>query len=545
MTMPESGGAPRADAGGRSAEWLTPVVEQPGLKRYLGTLRSRWWLVLLAVVVATGAAAAYSTLAPKVYKAQASLLVSPVAPDNPAFAGLSVIRDSSDPTRDVETASQLVTTPQVAALAQRTLHSSQSPRKLLARVSVQPVAQSNIVSITARGDSPASATQLANAFARAAVQERTTALHAQVDAQIASLRNRIAAAPLGVAALRRQLGQLETLRLSADPTINFTSPAEPPTGPSSPKRLLSIVVGLVAGLILGLAAVFGLQVLDPRLRREEQVREEFQLPILARIPKESRSRTKEGLSLGPQELSAASREAYRTLRGTVAALGATSGRSRCILVTSPTAAEGKSTTAINLASAFVIAGKRVVLIEADLRRPSIARTLGARAPHGIGSVLLGNVKVADALGTARPYGPFLGLLLADELGPGSASMADRLSLPLARKLIDEARKLADYVIIDSPPLSEVLDALPLAQEADDVLVVVRMNRTPLTKLTRLGELLARHDIRPAGFAIVGVPTTSADAYPYYESGAATSRNGRVPDAAVDVQREDAQREPAS
>jgi Mrp family chromosome partitioning ATPase len=100
-------------------------------------------------------------------------------------------------------------------------------------------------------------------------------------------------------------------------------------------------------------------------------------------------------------------------------------------------------------------------------------------------------------------------------------MADRLFLPSTHRIVAEAKKLADYVIIDSPPLSEVIDALPLAQRADEVLLVVRLGKTQLTKLAHLAELLSRHAIRPVGFAVVGAqPVTEGYYYaaPHKPSG---------------------------
>jgi Mrp family chromosome partitioning ATPase len=101
-------------------------------------------------------------------------------------------------------------------------------------------------------------------------------------------------------------------------------------------------------------------------------------------------------------------------------------------------------------------------------------------------------------------------------------MADRLFLPSAQNLVVEAKKLADYVVIDSPPLSEVIDALPLAQRADEVLVVVRLGKSHLTKLAHLAELLSRHAIRPVGFAVVGAQVQSEG----YYTAAATARDRR-------------------
>jgi Mrp family chromosome partitioning ATPase len=143
----------------------------------------------------------------------------------------------------------------------------------------------------------------------------------------------------------------------------------------------------------------------------------------------------------------------------------------------------------------------------------VGEALGVPTPrHGTGDVLLETVDIEDALVTTSAYGSYLQLLLADNQGGASGFVADRLFLPAAQALVDDAKRLADYVIVDSPPLSEVIDALPLAQRVDEVLVVVRLGKSDLTKLTQLTELLARHAIRPAGFAVVGVPTPSGEGY---------------------------------
>jgi Mrp family chromosome partitioning ATPase len=165
----------------------------------------------------------------------------------------------------------------------------------------------------------------------------------------------------------------------------------------------------------------------------------------------------------------------------------------------------------------------VILIEADLRRPAIGEALGVKAKNGTGSVLLGMTDLEDALVETNAYGRYLRLLLADSSGGASGFMADQLFLPAAGHLVEDAKELADYVIVDSPPLAEVIDALPLAQQVDEVLVVVRLGRTQLTKLQNLGELLARSDIEPVGFAVVGVPDTGDG---YYYTATATPARGR-------------------
>jgi Mrp family chromosome partitioning ATPase len=179
---------------------------------------------------------------------------------------------------------------------------------------------------------------------------------------------------------------------------------------------------------------------------------------------------------------------------------------------------------ITLAASLALAGKRVILIEADLRRPKVGRALGISATRGIASVLIDGLPLNEALLTSEAYGDNLKLLLVDRAGEW---MADQFSLPAAKGLVDEAKEIADYVIIDSPPLAEVIDALPLVQMTDDVVLVVRLGRTHLNKLTRLGEILARYGIRPAGFAVVGVSPTTEYGY-YTERPVRTADERRTP-----------------
>ncbi|HEX8742082.1 MAG TPA: Wzz/FepE/Etk N-terminal domain-containing protein [Thermoleophilaceae bacterium] len=519
-----------SDRGGRSADWLRPRVEQQGLQRYVNTIRERIKLILAVTVLTTLAAVGYLAVAPKIYEAKSELLVTPVPADDPALSGLPIIRHSSDPTRDVETAARLIANRQVAERVRREVGPG-APDPLLDHVTAEPVAQSNLVAITARAESARDAQRIANGFAEQSIQVQTDKLHAALDKSIANLEARVDALQpedesqgnSGDLSLRSQLTRLQTLRGQDDPTMSIQSRAAEPDTPASPKKKLTLIAGVLAGLILGIGGAFALQVLDPRLRREEQLRALYGLPVLGRIPKEGKGGN---TALAPERLSPSTLEAYRTLRATLAASRRGSKtETPAILVTSPSPSEGKTTSAINLASSLALAGNSVILIEADLRRPAIGAALGVTTKTGTGSVLLGMADLEDALVETNAYGRYLRLLLADSSGGASGFMADQLFLPAAGHLVEDAKALADYVIVDSPPLAEVIDALPLAQQVDEVLVVVRLGRTQLTKLQNLGELLARSDIEPVGFAVVGVPDTG-DGY-YYASSAAVPKRSKA------------------
>lgn len=500
--------------------WLQPPEEAEGLNRYLQVLRERWRLIAGMVAVALAAAAWSLATSDSVYEAEADLLIAPVSSDDPALSGLPLLRDSADPLRDVETAARLVHSIDVAERALESLGVDRSARDLLEDVSAEPVAESNVVAVTAEADSPAAAADLANAFAAAAVEERTVELHDQIATTLPVLRERLQGATgLDAEATAELIGRFESLAAAPDPTIRAESEALPPESAVSPRPMLTIAGALLAGLILGTVGAFGLQAVDPRLRREEQIRRLYRLPILARVPREPGGERKRG-ALAPGKISPRTAESYRTLRSTVIAVKRRRAASEAVLITGSSPSEGKTSTAVNLAVSLALAGDRTILIEADLRRPAIGTALGVQAEQGIVSVLLENVALEDALVSSERFGPNLEFLLADHEG---GWIAELFSLPAAQRLVDDARKLAEYVIIDSPPLTAVIDTMPLAVKADDVMVVCRLEHTRLDKLHHLAELLADHDITPQGFVVVG-SQDAADREYYYQT------PGGLPDA---------------
>ena len=510
-------------------DWLSPRTETQGLERYLNTLRDRWWVIVLAVVVSTGAAVAYLAVTPKSYQAHADLLVSPVPQGDTTTQGLGLIQASSDPTQDVSTASRLVSTSSVARRVIHDLGLHETPAQLLRTVEAVPVAQSTVVTVTATESSPRLAAAIANSFAADTIADRTAQLQQQLAITVPILRQHIAA--LGpterqaAGILSGRLASLQALQGVADPTLSQTVRADVPTGPSAPSSHLTLAAGILAGLILGLGGAFAVQAIDPRVRREEQLRSLYRLPILARVPLEPRTR-KAG-ALAPDRVSGQGVEAYRTLRASLAASHSAEFRSRSVMVTGSSPGEGKSTTAINLAYSLAQAGNRVILIEADMHRPAIGAALGCRPRHGIASVLIRQSTMEEALVSTEEYGPDLQLLLVER--PGLES-ADRLSLPTARTLISEAESLADFVVVDAPPLTEVIDALLLAQEVGDVVIVTRLGRSKLRKLVDLGEILQQQGIQPAGVTLIGVDRSRDGGYYYAASREAADASRESVDA---------------
>jgi Mrp family chromosome partitioning ATPase len=479
--------------------WLTPQGPREGLGHYAGVIRERLRLIVICVLATTIVAGIYVELTPPSWKAESRLLITPVN-GTTNFIGLGLISSSSNPGGEISTAASLVTTPEVAAIvAPRIGHTTADAA--LGAVSAVPVAQSNVVAITATASSAAKAQALANAFALGTVANRTQTLHRQLDGIIPTLRAQVKTLPpaqqTGQGSLTERLASLETLRAGPDPTITVAALAQLPTSPASPRKKLSILAGILVGLIIGLGGAFALEGLDPRVRREEALRRIFRLPVLARIPRERRQ-SWHGAPLRPDDLSPLAHESYRMLR---VALDPRRGptASRSIMVTGSTRSEGKSTVALNLAAVLAASGHKVMLVEADLHRPSLASAIGIRPERGTAGVLMGEVDVEDALITVDELGDNLKVLLVET---SVLNLPDGL-LGGAEELVERAKTMADYVIFDAPPVTEVSDALPLSQHVDSVLIVARLGHSRTDQLVNLGEVLTREGVRPAGLVIVG------------------------------------------
>ena len=495
---------PRPELGRpKEQSWINPTAEIGGISQYVEAIRGGWWLIIVTVIACVGVNLLILSGSEKTYEATAFVVISPVSDREGSFAGLSILRESDDPARNLETLAKVITTPAVATQVKMITKVRDTPSELLRGVQVVPVAQSDLLAITASSSSPAFAQRLANAFAEATIQHRTTQLHTQVDRLITGLRPLVRRqrgsiadpqddSQLGVA---ERLAQLEALRIGPDPTVRLETPAELPRDPALPKPALSIAVSLIAGLLTGLAAVFGMQLTHPRVHSERQLRELYTLPVLARIPK-----VRNPFGRHRESQAAMAQHSYQSLRVALIGAGANSGPGRSIMLTGPSTKDGKTTTAIGLARAFATTGQRVTLIEADARRPSIGKAIGFTPSRGLFGVMSGSSTMSEAL--LHPDGEVesLNVLLVEQAG---GWLPDVLIPTTADRLLTELDETSDWIIIDSPPLGRVIDALPLAMLADQFLLVVRLGQNQISELKRLTDTLDQYGIRPTGFVLIG------------------------------------------
>jgi Mrp family chromosome partitioning ATPase/capsular polysaccharide biosynthesis protein len=493
------------------------------LKRYLRVLLEHWKLVVACVVIALLAAGAYVVTAPKRYRASAQMLISPIPTNSGYLSGLSLLHSSGIPVTDTLNGASLITTIPVAEAVIKQLQLNETPTTLLASVTATPVGQSSLVAVSATSTSPARAQHVANAFVTQVVATRTATLHQQLGTLIPALREELKTetpAQQTDSGLPAELAQLQQLAATNDPTITISSLAQLPTAPYTPKRKLALIAGFLVGLLIGIAAAFAIDALDPRLRRESQIPDVVGFRVLARIPNfKGARRGRLGKHPGPMlpgELPPSAREGYRVLR-MVLDRGASGTASRCYLLTGSSPSEGKTTSAINLATSLAQTGARVLLLELDLRRPMMSRSLGIKPTRGTEHVISSRTRLEDALTLVRSGGADLEVLAVSSPNP---QLADSLSYDIVAPLLAEARRLADYVVIDSPPLTSVIDALPVVNVVDAVVVVARLGITPLSRMTRLRDLLLAEGASVAGVVLIGESPRHMPAYYSATSGRA-------------------------
>jgi tyrosine-protein kinase len=477
--------------------------DQRGAVRYVQALREHWLLIVVLVAIGVFVAAAYSLTAPKRYVAEASLLVTPVAPPDNADLSISAFRESSqDPTRTVVTLSRIIHTGTAAKAAKAAEHLDLPVGQLLGAVQVIPVSQSNLITIKATASDPNIAAAIANGFAEGVVNVRTTTFQNEVRATIQRLQGQVSAIPAALKnspqsiAMQQNVASLRTLLGTKDPTLQIATPATPPSSPSWPRPVLSVVVAFLATLLLGTALALILELVNPRVNREEELIFEQRLPILARVPRLRKHTVRDYLT-NRASLPPAAWEAYRTLRMNLGSARPNEQAPKTILITSAQPRDGKTMTAVNLATSFARSGMKVTLVDGDYRRPMLGATLGV-FPYSESPSFLEDPSRLPSLLVPIPEVENLSLLPAS---PENALLVDRIDSARVRRFFEALSEVADVVIVDSAPPTEVADTLPLADEADAVVIAVRLGHTRRDRLVELRSMLAQHGVAPAGFVM--------------------------------------------
>lgn len=286
--------------------------------------------------------------------------------------------------------------------------------------------------------------------------------------------------------------------------VEVTDLAEPSQNPFRPNIPLNIALGVVVGLLIGVGLAFFIEYLDTSVKTIDDVERALQAPVLGVIPQNVGSLLEEGVD-SPHA------EAYRVLRTNVLFSSKDTAKNT-LTVVSGGAGEGKSTTIFNLATIFSQHGSRVLVVDSDLRRPSLHKILKVSNTIGLTNYLLKQNSLEEVIQTTKQ--PGLDFLPSGKLPSSSLGILNSTQM---REFIKEAKKRYDYVFFDSPPIMGVSDASILASEVDLALLVIQYRKYPQAMTVR-----AKQMVEKVGGTLLGVVLNniniSQDSYYYYYSG---------------------------
>jgi len=300
--------------------------------------------------------------------------------------------------------------------------------------------------------------------------------------------------------------------------IDVVDSAVAAVNPSLRPTSTILIIDTTVALVIGIIIAFILDGLDTGLRNVAEIEAISGLPSLALIPRLRRDGSGDGpgtstvlrnvrvLSSPKSEFA----EAIRALR-TSLLLSVAGSEPRVILLTSATPAEGKTTVSVNLACVLAQRDVRVLLIDADLRRPTIHHRFGLQGKLGLTSVLTGTASLEQAVQTVTEL-PNLDILVSGPVPPFPTEM---LGSDAMRRMLDEARGRYTHVVMDSPPLLSVTDSVVLARDTDAVVLLVRHGKSGKHAIRRARDLLLRAGAHISGIALNAVDLTSPEYYSYY------------------------------
>ncbi len=445
------------------------------IRNYVRAIRRYWPVVLASALLFGLLAAGYSIVKSPEYEAKTKVFVSAGS-----AASISDLNQANDFTQQVvQSYVGIVTTPMVLTPVIAALDLDITEEELAENVSASAEPATVVIEIAATDTTAEGSARIANAVA---------------DSLAAAVSELAPAAADSGAAIRVTTVQVASI----------------PRSPSSPGPLLLIALGLIAGLGIGVLAALARTLLDTRVRNAQDVTAVTTTPVLGVIAHDPKAKTRP-LIVHDDRLSARA-EAFRTFRTNLQYLDF-DGRERSFVFTSAMEGEGKTTTIANLALALADGGRTVVLVDADLRRPRIAETMGVEGAVGLSDVLIGRVSVDDAL---QPWGHGgLQVLAAGRIPPNPSEL---LGSQAAADTIDRLVELFDVVLIDSPPLLSVSDAAILSKQTGGTIVAVAAGRTTKAQLSGALDMLEALKCETVGVVLTKVPTkgphaaTSMSAY---------------------------------
>lgn len=440
------------------------------IRDYLSVVSKRWVSIVIFTVIGVGVAAAMTVTAPKIYTATAQNFVALAG----GSADSSALSGAQFAAQRVKSYTEIVGSPDVLQPVIEELGLTSSVAGLASSITVTNPPGTVLLLVSATSPIPERAAQVANAV---------------------SLQ------------LGRVVTALETPNSQSNSPVKvtLTEPAVPPRVPSSPIARTNITVGLLFGLAAGLAFAFIRDGLDNTVKTVSELENITGLPLLGVVAHDNEARKR---VLSALDSTAAQSEGYRTIRANLQFVSV-DNPVRAFVVTSAVAGDGKSTVACNLALALAQTGRRVCLVEADLRRPRLEEYMGLTPRPGLTEVLAGQEELADVV---TPWGREM----IHVLQPGSIppNPSEILASQQMSQVLERLRSQYTAVVIDTPPLMAVSDAGVLAAQVDGALLVVRHGKTTRDSLRHAHDALNRMNAQVLGVVLNDVPVKRGSGYGY-------------------------------
>jgi capsular exopolysaccharide synthesis family protein len=498
-----------ADAPQRASAPMPQAPPPGGLLEVTRVLWTRKWLILAITLLAIAAALVFSLARSQEYKATATLLFEP--PATADFLGPGV-GQPDDPQRAAATRDQLLTLDTITRRTSSVLRGKLSPEEVADSVDVNSPKDADVADIEASAPNRRLAAALANAYARSFIAGRRSTDTRQIAAGVAQLRRQLARLPadqrVGREAqdLRNRISELSAARALQTGNVELAQRARPPKEATNRHVLRNALLAAVLGALVAFGVASLLEGIDRRIRGVEDLEEIYDLPVLARIPqsrvlgRRSKQQYAESLLTTASGFSEEA-EAFRMLRASLRYFGGEHGL-RSMLIVSPAPGEGKSTIARFLAVTMATMGDRVVLVNADLRKPGVDGASAETSAEGLSLVLAG-FELDDALTEV----PVAFDQVAEEprhlvelsSGPLPPNPAELLESPRMRQVLGELESRFDVVVIDTPALGALSDALALVPQVDGILVVGGLKQG-----TRNGALSLRKELALLGGRPLGI-----------------------------------------
>jgi len=539
---------------------FVPDPEQEGLtlRDYLSVLWRRKWIILLVVVVATASAFYFSYRQTKLYEASADLIYEkPLDISNPLTG--QVYTDPNERALELRSVGSVLASPDMESRAKAVLK-EKGVAVTGIEVSAAPVqdetagstaTSGNVVRITATSPYPERAAAAANAYAGAYISWRKERTQLQITTGIDALRKELAGFE-GAAkqsteylVLAQRLQDLKLLEATATGNFRVLVPATVPETPVSPKPLRSAILGFGVGLFAAIGLAFLLEQFDTRLRHADEAARILRLPILGRIPRISKRLLGESAVVALSHPDGHPAEAFRLLRTNLEFMRVDDDV-KSLLVTSSVQGEGKSVCVANLAVTLAMGGKKVFIVDADLRRPRQQAYFGLDNRKGVSTVVTGQTALDDAL--QKVYlDPVTGANDVDfktwargseslsrvyvlTSGPLPPNPGEIVSSKRFAALIETLAEEADVVIVDSPAMLAVGDTPALASMVDGLVFLVDMHVAKRPILQQAADQLVRLPCRILGIVLRVDGARSGgyySSYRYYENaGGAGKKRGR-------------------